>query len=91
MRSSPKSSGYWKTGNQCQKAFPLIQRKNSEIRVVALQPGTVVSSLSKEFIHSSTPCVLVEESVAGMLNALHNCPLQKGAQFLDYKGQSIPW
>lgn len=68
-----------------------LQRKNPEIRVVALQPGTVVSPLSKEFIHSSTPCVSVEDSVAGMWLTLQNSEVKKGAQFLDYKGQSIPW
>ena len=68
-----------------------LQRKNPETKVVALQPGTVVSSLSKEFIHSSTPCVSVEDSVAGMWRALQNSEIKKGAQFLDYKGQSIPW
>ena len=68
-----------------------LQRKNPETKVVALQPGTVLSSLSKEFIHSSTPCVSVEDSVAGMWLTLQNSEVKKGAQFLDYKGQSIPW
>ncbi len=68
-----------------------LQRKNPETKVVALQPGTVVSSLSKDFIHSRTPCVSVEDSVAGMWLALVHSEVKKGAQFLDYKGQSIPW
>lgn len=68
-----------------------LQRKNASLKVVALQPGTVVSSLSKNFIHFTTPCVSVEESVEGMWQALISSPEIKGAQFLDYKGQSIPW
>jgi len=68
-----------------------LQRKNPELRVVALQPGTVRSELSRPFTHGTTPTLSPAESVAGMLEALRNLAPQAGAHFVDYRGQAIPW
>jgi NAD(P)-dependent dehydrogenase (short-subunit alcohol dehydrogenase family) len=68
-----------------------LQRKNPQLRVAALQPGTVRSQLSQPF--TSTASVLLEpaDSVAGLLNALKHLPTVAGAQFVDYRGDVIPW
>lgn len=67
-----------------------IQRKRPEAIVAALQPGTVASPLSAPFSaghHTITP----ETSVAGLLQTLDQLKPVAGAQFYDYKGESIPW
>ena len=61
-----------------------LQRKHTQLRVVALQPGTVRSALSH-------PVSAGAESVAGMLSALQNLPPRHGAHFIDYQGKDIPW
>ena len=69
-------------------------RKNPKIVIAALQPGTVQSRLSTPFVnqdHALTP----QESVSGLLQALDSLGLEavehRGAYFIDYKGQAIPW
>lgn len=67
-----------------------LQRKRPGAIVVALQPGTVQSPLSSPFAgghHSLTP----DESAQGLLSAIDQLTPQPGAQFVDYKGQSIAW
>jgi NAD(P)-dependent dehydrogenase (short-subunit alcohol dehydrogenase family) len=68
-----------------------LQRKNPELRVVALQPGTVRSKLSNSFASSVPHFLEPEESVAGMLNVMRNLSQKKGAHYVDYKGQPIDW
>jgi len=68
-----------------------LQRKNSELQVVALQPGTVRSALSRPFASSVPRLLEPEESVAGMLNALKSLKPKSGAHFVDYRGESIDW
>ncbi len=68
-----------------------LQRKQPELRVVALQPGTVRSSLSQPFVAGVAQLLDPAESVAGMLTALRGLPARHGAQFVDYQGQEIPW
>ena len=68
-----------------------LQRKNPALRVVALQPGTVESSLSRPFVSSASAMLTPQESVDGMLAAIKALPAQPGAQFVDYKGQTIGW
>jgi NAD(P)-dependent dehydrogenase (short-subunit alcohol dehydrogenase family) len=68
-----------------------LQRKNPELRVVALQPGTVRSALSKPFAASVESTLAPEESVAGMLSALAALAPRRGAHFIDYRGNEIPW
>lgn len=68
-----------------------LQRKNPSACVVALQPGTVRSELSKPFAASVSHLMEPNESVAGMWAALAGLSVQAGAQFVDYQGVRIPW
>jgi NAD(P)-dependent dehydrogenase (short-subunit alcohol dehydrogenase family) len=68
-----------------------LQRKNAELRVVALQPGTVRSNLSHAFASSVPHLLEPAESVAGMLSALKTLTPKSGAHYVDYKGESINW
>lgn len=68
-----------------------LQRKNPSACVVALQPGTVRSELSQPFAASVSHLMEPAESVAGMWQTLRALVPQAGAQFLDHKGERIPW
>lgn len=68
-----------------------LQRRNPSLRVVALQPGTVRSQLSRPFEAGVPQLLKPEESVAGMMQALLNLPAKAGAHFIDYRGAEIPW
>jgi len=68
-----------------------LQRKNAELRVVALQPGTVRSNLSQAFVNSVPHLLEPAESVAGMLAALKTLSPKSGAHYVDYKGEPIAW
>ena len=68
-----------------------LQRKQPELRVVALQPGTVRSQLSQPFAAGVATLLEPADSVAGMLAALRGLQARQGAQFVDYQGQAIPW
>ena len=68
-----------------------LQRKQPELRVVALQPGTVRSNLSQPFSAGVATLLEPAESVAGMLTALRGLKARQGAHFVDYQGQEIPW
>ena len=68
-----------------------LQRKNPALKVIALQPGTVQSALSKPFAAALDTLLAPQESVAGMLAAMQNLPAKQGAYFIDYKGQEIGW
>ena len=68
-----------------------LQRKIPQLRVVALQPGTVKSALSKPFASSVSQLLEPHESVAGMLAALKGLSPKPGAHFLDYRGEAIDW
>jgi len=69
-------------------------RKNPNIVIAALQPGTVQSALSTPFVNQDN-ALTPQESVMGLLQALDSLGSEdtghKGAYFIDYKGQSIPW
>ena len=68
-----------------------LQRKNTELRVVALQPGTVRSDLSQAFANSVPHLLEPAESVSGMVAALKSLTPKPGAHYIDYQGQSIDW
>jgi NAD(P)-dependent dehydrogenase (short-subunit alcohol dehydrogenase family) len=68
-----------------------LQRKNPELQVVLLQPGTVRSALSKPFLASVAHVLEPLESVTSMIQTLKALSPQAGAQFLDYKGEKISW
>jgi NAD(P)-dependent dehydrogenase (short-subunit alcohol dehydrogenase family) len=68
-----------------------LQRKQPELRVVALQPGTVRSELSRPFSAGVAKLLEPAESVQGMLGALQGLTARQGAHFVDYQGKEIPW
>ena len=68
-----------------------LQRKQPALRVVALQPGTVRSNLSKPFSAGVAKLLEPAESVAGMLATLRGLQARQGAHFVDYLGHEIPW
>ena len=68
-----------------------LQRKNPNMRVVALQPGTVRSKLSSPHVNALSQLLEPQESVLGMLSTLKALPAKSGAYFVDYKGVQIPW
>jgi NAD(P)-dependent dehydrogenase (short-subunit alcohol dehydrogenase family) len=67
-----------------------LQRKSPDLIVVALQPGTVESALSKPFV-GTTATLSAEQSVKGMLSAIRKLKPKVGAHFIDYQGQTIDW
>ena len=68
-----------------------LQRRRPLLRVVALQPGTVRSSLSQPFQAGVPQLLEPEVSVAGMVRALLALEPRQGAYFVDHQGQEIPW
>jgi len=68
-----------------------LQRKNVQVRVVALQPGTVRSDLSRPFSAGVDKLLEPADSVAGMLTALRGLQPRHGAHFVDYQGKDVPW
>ena len=68
-----------------------LQRKQPELRVVALQPGTVRSNLSKPFSAGVAHLLEPDESAAGMLQALRGLGTRRGAHFIDHQGCEVPW
>ena len=68
-----------------------LQRKQPELRVVALQPGTVRSKLSQPFSAGVAKLLEPGDSVAGMLTTLRGLQARSGAHYVDYQGQEIPW
>ncbi|MFN7835847.1 MAG: SDR family NAD(P)-dependent oxidoreductase [Burkholderiaceae bacterium] len=68
-----------------------LQRKNPQLAVVALQPGTVRSPLSQPFASQVENMLEAADSAQGMLQALKNLAPKAGAHFIDYRGQTIAW
>ena len=68
-----------------------LQRKNAKLRVVALQPGTVRSELSRPFSGGVANLLEPDESVHGMLATLQGLRARAGAHYVDYQGNEIPW
>jgi NAD(P)-dependent dehydrogenase (short-subunit alcohol dehydrogenase family) len=68
-----------------------LQRKNMNVRVVALQPGTVRSRLSNPFVGAHTDLLDPMDSVSSTLEAMKHLTLKSGAHFIDFKGNEIAW
>lgn len=68
-----------------------LQRKNPELRVVALQPGVVRSELSKVFAGTVPLLLEPNESVSGMWSALKSLSAKSGAHYVDNNGEHINW
>ena len=65
-------------------------RKKPEAIFVALQPGTVASSLTTPFVRQED-CLTPEASARSMLSAMDSLQVTAGAQFIDYAGNKIEW
>lgn len=68
-----------------------LHRKLPGLVVAAMQPGTVVSPLSRRFVSASTQTVSPAEAANGLLSALDSLPAAAGAYFIDYRGGIIGW
>ena len=68
-----------------------LQRRRPELRVVAIQPGTVRSKLSEPFQAGVPHLLEPAESVAGMMQALQSLQPKMGAHYVDWQGQKIGW
>ena len=66
-----------------------IARRRPLAVVVALQPGTVQSALSRPFVGDDA--LHPEEAAQRLLVALDGLQPTGRAQFVDHQGQSIPW
>ena len=65
-------------------------RKRPQLVVAAMQPGTVASNLSAQFVPAKD-CLTPAQSVAGLLRALDALPAQAAAHFVDHQGEAIAW
>jgi NAD(P)-dependent dehydrogenase (short-subunit alcohol dehydrogenase family) len=96
---SDNQKGGWYSYRASKAAFNMIlqtaalelQRKNPELIVAALQPGTVASTLSQPFVSGAASVLQPQDSVAGLLLALRHLQSKAGAHFIDYQGNEIPW
>lgn len=68
-----------------------MRRRHPELRIVALQPGTVRSRLSEVFLRDDTPTIEPDQAARGLLQALWEHSPSDRAAFLDHQGQPIPW
>lgn len=66
-----------------------ISRQRPLAVFAALQPGTVRTALSQPF--AGDDALTPQTSVLGLLQALDAAHATGRAQFLDYRGQSVPW
>ncbi len=67
-----------------------IARKRPEAVLVALQPGTVRSKLTRPFV-SGEQATDPDVAVALLLEAMDGLVANRQARFIDYKGDPIPW
>ncbi len=76
-----------------QTAAVEVKRKRPDALLVALQPGTVRSRLSAPFVsgNSGIATMSPEQSVELMLTAIDRLPASRQANFIDYRGENIPW
>ncbi|MFM8589463.1 MAG: SDR family oxidoreductase, partial [Limnohabitans sp.] len=72
-----------------QTAASEMARQRPLAVVAALQPGTVVSALSRPFVggEAMAPALAVQ----GLLQVLDAAPATGRALLLDYRGQPLPW
>lgn len=68
-----------------------LQRTRPQLRVIALQPGTVRSPLSAPFTRQGHEVIAAADAVQGLMHAIEGAPGGPGAIFLDYRGEFIPW
>lgn len=66
-----------------------LARQRPQLVVAALQPGTVVSGLSRPFVGDAATAPAV--AVQGLLAALDALEPTGRAHFVDHAGRTIPW
>jgi NAD(P)-dependent dehydrogenase (short-subunit alcohol dehydrogenase family) len=67
-----------------------LQRRNPELIVAALQPGTVATPLSAPFAKPED-CLTPDASAQALLAVLMALTPTEGAQFVDWRGEKIAW
>ncbi len=67
-----------------------VTRTRPDAVFAALQPGTVDSRLSSAF-NAGHDLTTAQASAEGLLAALDGLAPARGAQFIDFRGASIPW
>ena len=60
--------------------------QDDNIAVIALHPGWVLTDMG-----TSNANISVEESVAGMLEAIDDLSMAQSGSFLSYTGEALPW
>ena len=65
-------------------------RKRPLAVFAALQPGTVQSRLTQDFVDQASAMASLD-SAARLLQVLENLPSTGRAHFVDYEGRAIPW
>lgn len=65
-------------------------RKRPLAVFAALQPGTVQSRLTQDFVDQASAMAPLD-SAARLLQVLENLPSTGRAHFVDYEGRAIPW
>ena len=68
-----------------------LQRERPLLRIAALQPGTVRTNLSADFLRASNTVIEPETSALRLLHVIRNLPVAPGATFIDHEGKIIPW
>ncbi|HUU73409.1 MAG TPA: SDR family NAD(P)-dependent oxidoreductase [Burkholderiales bacterium] len=67
-----------------------VARKRPEALMVALQPGTVRSNLTKPFV-AGDDAADPDTAVAMLLRAIDGLTASREALFIDYNGETVPW
>ena len=63
-----------------------IDLEHANIGVIAVHPGWVKTDMGGKYAHL-TP----EESINGVLNVIREYSDHNNGQFLDYRGDIVPW
>lgn len=66
-----------------------LGRRRPHLVVAALQPGTVRSNLSRPFVGEAGTAPA--KAAQALLAVLHQLPAAANAQFVDHRGQTLPW
>ncbi|MBF96247.1 MAG: hypothetical protein CMJ13_03350, partial [Pelagibacterales bacterium] len=77
--------------NQIVKSSSIeFSRKKSNLILIAIHPGTVLTELSKPFIKSKNYFSALE-SATYILNVIANLKIEDSGNFMDYQGKIIPY
>lgn len=68
-----------------------LKRRHPHAICVAIHPGTVASNLSAPFAKTGLDVQTPLQAAASILATLKNLTPEQSGQFLDHRGQQIPW